>query len=182
MSKSPQAATFPSDNCLTDPFCCLLSEFECRCIKSCWKACKLSAVHAISTSTGIWFFELYWEWRVWANQSNWKCIFHIALCLVHYLLAISEGCNWFMGHEEASVYHISSPWLPFSYILLAAEESEGGVEEDIPPETPNLAEMKNKSEIPSLELAGMLRGYSYNVCCLNIITFTSWKHKHMRSL
>ena len=45
---------------------------------------------------------------------------------------------------------------------MAAEESEG-VHEDIPPETPNLAEMKNKSEIPSLELAGMLRGYSYDV-------------------
>ena len=42
------------------------------------------------------------------------------------------------------------------YILLAAEESEGGVQEDIPPEIPNLAEMRNKSEIPSLELPGML--------------------------
>ena len=77
--------------------------------------------------------------------------------------------------------------LPLSYILLAAEESEGGVQEDIaaeeskggvqediaaeeskggvqediPPETPTLAELKNNSEIPSLELAGMLRGYIY---------------------
>ena len=81
-----------------------------------------------------------------------------------------------MRYEEARVCHTYLFSINCHSFILVAEECEDGVQEDIPPETRTLAELKNNSEIPSLELAGMLRGYTYiyiNGCCLNVVTFTS---------